>query len=136
MLDSSRLKPTVGPDNAWWWQLAAEDVLALQRCMQCQTLRHPPHPMCSQCRSLEWDHIEASGRGHLHSYTVLHHPQIPGYDYPITIVLVDLEEGQRMVSQLVDCERDDIAMGMALEMHMHEDADGFKLPVFRPAQRA
>ena len=81
---------------------------------------------------MQWDFIEASGRGHLHTYTVLHHPRFPGYQYPITIAVVDLEEGERMVSQLVDCERDAVTIGMSLQMTMQEDADGFKLPVFRP----
>ncbi len=132
MTELSRIKPPMGDDNAWWWQQAALGKLVIQRCQQCQTLRHPPHPMCNQCRSMEWDFIEACGRGHLHTYTVLHNPRFPGYQYPITIAVVDLEEGERIVSQLVDCERDAVTIGMPLQMHMQEDADGFKLPVFRP----
>ncbi|MBW2420730.1 MAG: OB-fold domain-containing protein [Deltaproteobacteria bacterium] len=130
----SRIKPPMGEDNGWWWEQAAADKLVIQRCTECQVLRHPPRPMCDSCRSIEWDFVEASGRGELASFTVIHHPQIPGYEYPLTIGLIDLEEGTRIVSQLVDCERDSVSIGMALEMTIHEDEDGFKLPVFRPAQ--
>jgi hypothetical protein len=135
MNQPSRIKPPLGHDNAWWWQQAAEDKLVIQRCSSCQTLRHPPRPMCSECRSMEWDFIESCGRGTVNSFTVLHHPQFPGYDYPLTIILVDLEEGTRLTSQLVDCDRKDVEFGMAVEMHIQVDADGFKIPVFRPAAR-
>ena len=121
-------------DNAWWWQQAEAGKLLIQRCEQCCTLRHPPHPMCSHCRCLAWDYIEASGRGSLHTYTVIHHPRFPGYDYPIIVILVDLEEGERMVSRLVDCERDAVRIGMPLEVCFESGSDGFKLPVFRPVK--
>jgi hypothetical protein len=121
-------------DNGWWWDQAAEGKLVIQRCTGCEVLRHPPRPMCDSCRSIEWDFVEASGRGELASFTVIHHPQIPGYEYPLTIGLVDLEEGTRIISQVIDCERDAISIGMALEATILEDDDGFKLPVFRPAQ--
>lgn len=129
----SRIKPPMGQDNAWWWQQAAEGKLVIQRCSACQTLRHPPRPMCSECRSMEWDFIESSGRGTVNSFTVLHHPQFPGYDYPLTIILVDLEEGTRLTSQLIDCDRADVDFDMAVEVVMHQDEDGFKIPMFRPA---
>jgi len=126
----------MGVDNAWWWEQVNEGILAIQRCGQCGVLRHPPRPMCGECRSLEWDFIAASGKGSIASYTVLHHPQFPGYDYPLVIILVDLEEGTRFTSQLVGCEPGDVSFDMPVEMVIHEDADGFKLPVFRPAGAA
>ena len=129
----SRIKPPMTEDNGWWWEEVGRDRLPIQRCTACSTLRHPPRPMCPRCRSMAWDFIEAAGRGTLFSYTVLHHPQFPGYDYPLTIAIVDLEEGGRICTQLVDCERDDIKIDMPLEMFIHEDADGFKLPMCRPA---
>ena len=129
----SRIKPPMSDDNAWWWEQAAQDKLVIQRCAECAKLRHPPRPMCDSCRSLEWDFVEATGCGTLASFTVLHHPQIPGYEYPLTIALVDLEEGTRILSQLVSCEREAISIGMELEALIHEDDDGFKLLVFRPA---
>ncbi len=55
MTQSARIKPPMGYDNAWWWEKASQGVLAIQRCTGCQSLRHPPRPMCSECRSLEWD---------------------------------------------------------------------------------
>ncbi len=82
---------------------------------------------------MEWDAVEASGRGTVCSFTVLNHPQFPGYDYPLIIILVDLEEGTRVTSQLIDCDPSAVTFSMPVEMVIHEDPDGFKLPVFRPA---
>lgn len=121
------------PDNAWWWEQAAEGVLAIQRCLACETLRHPPKPMCAVCQSTEWDFIASSGRGSVASYTVLDHPKFPGYQYPINIALIELEEGQRITSQLIDIDMDDIKFGMRVEVVFQTDPDGFVLPVFKPA---
>ena len=131
MADAARIKPPMGHDNAWWWEMASEGKLGIQRCLGCQVLRHPPRPMCGECHSMEWDTIASSGKGTISSYTVLRHPQFPGYEYPLVIVLVDLEEGTRVTSQLVDCEPQDVDFGLAVEMQIHEDPDGFKLPVFK-----
>ncbi len=130
-----RIKPPQGHDNAWWWEMAAQDKLAIQRCTSCQTLRHPPSPMCGDCQSLEWDAVTASGEGTICSFTVLRHPQFPGYDYPLIIVLIDLAEGTRITSQLVDCEPESVTFGMKVTMRIQEDPDGFKLPVFVPAEK-
>jgi uncharacterized OB-fold protein len=131
MTEYSRIKPPLGHDNAWWWKMADHGKLGIQRCLGCKTLRHPPRPMCGECRSMEWDAVESSGRGVICSYTILTHPTFPGYDYPLIIILVDLEEGTRVTSQLVDCEPDEVDFDLPVEMVIHEDPDGFRLPVFR-----
>jgi uncharacterized OB-fold protein len=85
---------------------------------------------------MEWEVQEACGRGTVASFTVLRHPQFPGYEYPLVIVLVDLEEGTRLTSQLVDCDPADVTFGMSVTMKIHEDPDGFRLPVFTAAGQA
>jgi uncharacterized OB-fold protein/acyl dehydratase len=131
----SRIKPPMGHDNAWWWErVAADDVIPIQRCTNCQKLRHPPRPMCDDCGSQKFDSIDASGKATIHTYTVIHHPQVPGYEYPIIAIIVDLEEGERMASTLVECSPEDVLLGMAVEAVIHEDEDGFKIPFFRPAR--
>lgn len=128
-----RIHPPRGHDNGWWWDLIDQGKLTIQKCSSCGELFHPPRPMCQKCRSMEMDWIEASGRGTLHSFTVIRHPQFPGYDFPIVAALVDLEEGTRIVSNVVECEPEDVHIGMALEAFVREEEDGFKLPLFRPA---
>ena len=89
--------------------------------------------MCDACGSQEYDSIDASGRGTIHTFTVIHYPQFPGYEYPIISIIVDLEEGERMISTLVDCAPEDCSIGMKVEAVIHEDEDGFKIPFFKPA---
>ncbi len=128
-----RIRPPMGHDNSWWWGLVNEGVFPIQSCNSCGELYYPPRPMCQKCRSMEMGWVEASGRGTVHTYTVIRHPQFPGYDFPICAALVELEEGTRIVSNIVDCEFEDVHIGMAVQGFIHEDDDGFKLPLFRPA---
>jgi uncharacterized OB-fold protein/acyl dehydratase len=131
----SRIKPPMGHDNGWWWDRVSEDeVIPIQRCTACQKLRHPPRPMCDGCGSQDFDSIDSSGRATVHTFTVIHYPQVPGYEYPIIAIIVDLEEGERMASTLVECKPEDASIGMAVEAVIHEDEDGFKIPFFRPAR--
>lgn len=133
MTQSFRMKPPMGNDNGWWWQEVAEGRLTIQRCQDCQTLRHPPRPMCGDCHSLNWDHVTATGRGTVSSFTVLHHPQFPGFEYPLVIILVELDEGTHFTSQLVNASPEQVQFGMSVEMIIQEDPDGFCLPMFQPA---
>ena len=135
MTEATRPKPLLGHDNAWWWDMAAAGRLGIQKCKGCRTLRHPPRPMCGDCHSTEWEAVEASGRGTICSFTVLTHPQFAGFEYPLIIILVDLEEGTRFTSQLVDCSPEQVDFGLPVKMLIQEDADGFKIPVFKLADR-
>ncbi|MEM9254982.1 MAG: OB-fold domain-containing protein [Pseudomonadota bacterium] len=130
----TRIKPPMGPDNGWWWDMAADGKLGIQRCKDCGALRHPPRPMCGECNSLSWEPITASGLGTISSYTILRHPQFPGYEYPLIIILVDLEEGTRLTSQLVDCDPEDVDFNLPVRMRIHRDLDGFAIPVFTLAE--
>jgi uncharacterized OB-fold protein/acyl dehydratase len=127
-----RLRPPRAHDNGWWWEAIDRGELRIQRCSSCGTLRHPPRPMCHVCQSQAWDSVAASGRGTLHSYVIVHHPPIPGYEYPLAVGLVALEEGTRIVSNLVDCRRDEIQIGMLLECAIRRVDDELALPLFRP----
>lgn len=126
----TRIRSPYGHDNAWWWEACQEGRLLIQKCSDCGELRHPPRPMCGACQSTNWDSTEASGRGTVYSFTVLHHPPIPGYDFPCPVGLIDLEEGTRICANVAGCEPDDIHIGMKVEC-MFEDVDeGLKLPFF------
>ncbi len=89
--------------------------------------------MCPHCHSLDHEVVDLSGRGSLYSYALLHHPQHPAFDYPVFAALVELDEGIRLVSNLVDVEPADIRIGMRLEVAFEPTADGGAVPVFRPA---
>lgn len=67
----------------------------IQRCSQCQTLRHPPAPVCIECHSFDWDSVQASGRASLYSFVIMHYPEVAPFDHPNPIGLIELEEGVR-----------------------------------------
>jgi uncharacterized OB-fold protein len=120
----------VNHDTRFFWDGAREGRLLIQRCKDCATLRHPPGPMCPACQSLEWDTVQSSGKGTVYSFVVMHHPQIPPFEYPNTVLLVELEEGTRLVSQLVDSSAAEIDIGTPVEVVFREE-DGFTFPLFR-----
>jgi len=127
----SRIRAARGHDNAWWWEGIDRGELLIQKCSDCLELRHPPRPFCFKCQSDKWEHIRSAGSGTVYSYVVMHHPPIPGYPYPQLIALIDLEEGTRIVANVVDCEIDEIQIGQSLEGSVEEVEEGLKLPVFR-----
>jgi uncharacterized OB-fold protein len=129
-----RLRPVRGHDNDWWWQGIERGELLIQKCSACGALRHPPRPMCGACQSLEWETVRASGEGTVHSYVIMHHPPIPGYDFPIAVALVDLVEGTRLVSNVVGCELQDVHIGMKVRARVENVDEELRLPLFHPAE--
>ena len=128
-----RPRPAISDDTRFFWEGVERGELRIQRCAACGRLRHPPGPMCPACRSLEWDSIVASGRGTVHSHVVPHHPRLPGFPERYVVALVDLEEGTRLVTNLIDVEPEDVRIGMAVELAVTRVDDELTLPLFRPA---
>ena len=128
-----RMRPVIGHDNRTWWDRINAGELPIQRCKKCGTLRHPPRPMCWKCQSLEWEHVAASGKGIVYSFVVVHRPEVPGYEYPLVVAVVELEEGTRIVSNLVGIEPKKVKIGMPVKVSIESVDDTLKLPLFRPA---
>ncbi|MHB8219204.1 MAG: bifunctional MaoC family dehydratase N-terminal/OB-fold nucleic acid binding domain-containing protein [Acidimicrobiales bacterium] len=127
-----RPRPAITEDIAFWFEGARRHRLLIQRCAGCGELRHPPLPACASCRSFEWDTVEASGRGTVFSFVVVHYPQVPAFDYPLAIGLVELEEGTRLVADLVGLEPSEWRIGRPVEVEFVDHDDELTLPVFRP----
>lgn len=125
-------RPGTTPDTRFFWEGLRHHRLLIQRCAHCYRLQHPPAPMCPACHSLELDAIAASGRGTVHSFVVAHHPPVPPFPYPNVIVLVELEEGTRLVSRLVGVDPDDVVIGMPVEVDFETVDDDLVLHLFRP----
>jgi uncharacterized OB-fold protein len=128
-----RPRPAVTEDTAFFFDGARRGALLIQRCSSCGTLRHPPRPACAVCRSFDWDTVTASGRGTVYSYVVVHHPQVPAFDYPMPIALVELEEGTRLVADLLGVAPDAVRIGMPVVVDFVAVDDELTLPMFRPA---
>lgn len=128
-----RPRPAVNRDNAFWFEGAREHRLLVQRCAACSVLRHPPGPCCPECGSLEWDTVEASGRGQVYSFVVNHHPRHPAFDFPHLVAVVALDEGTRLIADLTGVAPEDVAIGMPVVLDWLDADPDLSLPVFRPA---
>ena len=127
--------PVPSIDNQAFWEACNRGELVIQHCPRCDVLRHPPRPMCPGCRSKELGWKKVSGLGTVYSYTVTHqaiHPSLRGR-VPWTVIMVDLDEGVRMISHIVDCPAEDVRIRMRVEVVFEEVEAGVTLPYFRPA---
>jgi uncharacterized OB-fold protein/acyl dehydratase len=122
-------------DNHWWFQALAAGELRVQRCADCNTLRHPPGPMCPSCHSLSWDSVPAPTSGTIHSFVVVHYPVVASFDYPLPVVLVDLDgmPGIRIVMNTADSTLEQLEIGARVHIEVHDAddptaADGVRLP--------
>jgi uncharacterized OB-fold protein len=142
-----RPRPGINLDNQFFWDGARGHELRIQAFQVCGERYFPPTPRCWKCGSFDMGHVVASGRATLYSWAIPHHPQAPGFRYPVLAGLVELEEGTRLVSNIVGCRRQDLRIGMPLEvcwLDSHpalvegaQDSRGpITLPQFRPAQPA
>lgn len=129
-----RPRPPINRDNAFFWDGVAAGELRIQRCAGCATLRHPPRPMCGSCQSTDVDVVVSSGRGTIYSYAVHHHPPLPGIELPLVVILVELEEGVRLVSSLADASPEAVAIGLPVEVVFTQVDEDLTLPLFRLAE--
>ena len=127
-----RPRPSLNLDNTFWFEAAKEHRLVIQKCSSCGRLRHPPGPMCAECHSTEWEAVDASGKGTVYSFVINHYPQVPSFDYPLAVAVIELEEGTRLVANVIGIEPHDIEIGMPVEVEFVDHDDELTLPAFRP----
>ena len=129
-----RPDPAEAGDVRFWAYVAAGE-LRIQRCTECHAFRHPPRPVCAHCgaESAEW--VAAAGTGEVWSFTVVHPPTLPAFAdrTPYGAVVVRLDEGVFMVSNLVDCPVTELAVGTRVELALTEVDEDLTLPLFRRA---
>jgi uncharacterized OB-fold protein len=128
----TRIVSPRGHDNKWWWDAVDNGKVLIQRCKSCQTLRHPPRPMCGECQSIEWDSIESTLDGEIVSFTEMHYPKFPGYPYPLVCAVISLAEGTRIISNIVGCEPEDVKIGMKVKGKVEQVDEKTMLPQFYP----
>ena len=128
-----RPAPILTDDNAGFWDAAREHRLVAQQCASCGRLRHPPRPMCPNCQSLEWDTVQSSGKGEVFSFIIPHYPQVPMFEYPYVVAVVALEEGTRLITNIVDIDPHDVEIGMPVHVKFVAIDDELTLPLFAPA---
>jgi uncharacterized OB-fold protein len=131
---TERPLPAATPETRHFWEGAKIGELRLQKCTACSHVYFPPRPFCPKCASRDIKVFKASGRATLYSY-VIHHRAVPGFTPPYSIAVVELEEGPRMMTNIVDVEQTPQALqlDMPLEVVFHAMNDEISLPLFRPS---
>ena len=127
----AKILPTPTPLSDPYWQGCREGKLLLLQCDACGAFQFYPRVLCSTCghRALSWR--EATGRGRVASFTVVRKPVSGDYPAPSIIALIDLEEGPRMMSSLIDIEPEAVAVHAAVAVDFCDWSEEFALPVFR-----
>ena len=118
-----------------FWEAVKRHELVMPRCIRCDRLFFYPREVCPVCLSSDIDWVQVSGRGRLHSYTVIHQPANPAFrdDAPYVYALVQLDEGPRMIANLVDCPPEQAQIDMPLVAVYDDVTPDVTLVKFRPA---
>lgn len=129
--------PSVLPEVKTFWDATAEGRLLLPKCTECGTVIWFPRPFCPSCASTSVEWIQASGRGTVYSFTVNRRgvADVPAYRGVGEYVLayVELEEGPRIMTNIVDCDPNSVRIGQKVELVFHDTGQGTALARFRPA---
>ena len=128
--------PTVVGETAPFWQACREGRLLIQRCRDCGSPQFYPRGVCSHCLSGRVEWVQASGKGTVWSFTVTYVNRAPGFrdETPYVLALVELEEGVKMFTNIVDCPPEEVRIGMPVEVTFVRATDEISLPYFRPAR--
>ena len=128
--------PAVDDLTRPFWEAATRHQLVVQRCQDCEYFNHPPRPVCDACQSQRLTFVPVSGRGHIYTFTVMHQPNIAGFeqDIPYLNLLIELEEQPRlfMVSYLPISAKPNVRIGGAVEVYFAAVDEEITLPQFRP----
>jgi uncharacterized protein len=127
--------PYIHLETSDYWEGARNRELLARRCRSCGHYHFPPRDFCPSCFSYDIEWRKTTGKGIIYSFTVCHRGA-PGFEnnVPYNITLVELDEGIRMMSTIVDCSPEDIRIGMAVEAVFDEVTPQVTLPKFRPSQ--
>jgi uncharacterized OB-fold protein len=127
--------PTITDDGRPFWEALRQQRFMLQRCNSCSKHQFPPRILCCHCgkRNVEWR--EVSGAGQVYSFTVVHRPPDTAFqkDVPYLLAIVQLDEGPRMMTNLVDCPLESARIGMRVAPVYEDVTDEVTLVKFRPA---
>jgi uncharacterized OB-fold protein len=132
---TDRIIPKPTPETQHYWDGAKEGELRLQQCNSCDKTYFPPRAFCPECGSRDVKVTKASGKGRLYSYIINHLPS-PGFDGPFAVAIVELEEGPRLMSNILECPQtpEALQLDMPLEVTFEKLNDEITLPQFKRAK--
>jgi uncharacterized OB-fold protein len=130
--------PMPDADSAKFWSGLRDGRLLLQHCLDCGRAHYYQQGLCRDCGSTRLEHRAASGRGTVYSFSVVHRAPGPAFkdDTPYAVLLVELEEGPRMISSLVEGDPAEVTFDMPVELVCEKVNEEISLPRFRPARKS
>jgi uncharacterized OB-fold protein len=130
--------PVVSPESQLFWEVCRRHELVIQRCDQCRSFVFPPRVICSEClgTALRWTKV--TGRGRVFTYAVYHRVYHEAFaqDIPYVVAIVELEEGVRLLSNIVGCPPDQVHCEMPVEVVFEDVTETVTLFKFRPSAKA
>ncbi|MBI3969170.1 MAG: Zn-ribbon domain-containing OB-fold protein [Chloroflexi bacterium] len=125
--------PVLDADSRPYWAAAAAGRLILRRCTACGLVYYYPRAICGRCWSAATEWIDASGRGKIYSFSVVYDNRAPGFrdEVPYVLAYVELDEGPRMLTNVVDCAPDQVQIDMPVEVVFERVSDEIGIPRFR-----
>ena len=134
MPDYNKPLPYVDEESRSFWEGAKRHELCLQKCQDCGKFHFYPRSICPHCFSYNTEWTRVSGRGKVYSFTVAHKTGLPAFqqDVPYNIAIIELEEGVRMMSNIVECRNEDLSIDMPVEVVFDDVTPEITLPKFRP----
>ena len=129
-----RPAPEVTGHAAPFWAAAQEGRLVVQRCTACGQHQHYPRPWCTNCLSEAVEFVESSGTGTIYTFTVIRRAPLPAFAarVPYVLAYVDLDEGVRLVTNIVDCDPDTVRIGQRVHARFETIDDDHAVVLFAP----
>ncbi len=115
------------------WDACREGVLLVQRCRQCAAYVFIPQPCCTRCQSTQLEWVASSGRGKVYSFSVVHRAPRPQFEVPYIVAVIELEEGWHMLSNVLECPVDAVAVDLPVEVAFRKMTEEITLPYFVPS---
>ena len=136
MADYTKPLPAISSLNQPYWEGLAQRQLVMPQCNECGKFWYPPTPFCPECWSRDFTWQQLSGRGRVNSWVVFHQAYFSSFkdDIPYNVAEVELEEGPRLLTNLVEVDNADIRIGMAVEVCFDDVTDEVTLAKFRPRE--
>lgn len=135
MAQEDLLLPTVNRETEPFWEACRRHELLLKRCRECGRFHYYPRAICPHCLSLETEWVKAIGRGRVYTFTVTYQNRHWAFKdkTPYVLAYVELEEGVRMMTNIVQCRPEEVHIGMPVEVVFEDLADRIALPKFKPS---
>ena len=135
MAEWTKPMPTTSGETRPYWEASRRGQLLIQRCDSCDEYQFYPRGICVSCFTPNIKWVQASGKGTVWTFTITRQNRAPGFaeDVPYVLALVELEEGVKMFTNIIDCPPQDVHIGMPVEVTFRQASDQMTVPYFKPA---